>query len=242
MRRVVLFGGILVIAAAAIGLGIWQLGRLGARRALNREAQATRALPPASIVAGRSDSLASNRRVRVSGAFDQANEFLLRGRLIQGVPAVQVITPLRIPGLDTAILVNRGYVPAPDATDPGPVTWSEGGGEIVTVAGTLLSVPDRGDGKPLTRAGKETWNTFDLTAMRARLPYPLSPFYVVAAAPDTGVVHTIRGREYPFRAEVPPLDDGPHLMYAVQWFGIAIALLAFGFLFVLRRPPPRTIE
>lgn len=241
MRRTVLFGGILLIAAAAVGLGVWQLGRLGTRRSRNHEAAATRALPALSLAAGNGVGLTANRRVRVTGAFDEAHEFLLRGRLVQGVPAVLVITPLRITGWDTAILVNRGYVLAPDATDPGSATWSEPG--TVTMAGTLLEVPDRGDGHPFTRDGRETWNTLDLTAMRARLPYPIGALYLMAAAPDSdGVAHTIRGKVYPFRADLPPLDDGPHLMYAVQWFGIAAALIAFGVLFVLRRTPSRIIE
>jgi cytochrome oxidase assembly protein ShyY1 len=34
------------------------------------------------------------------------------------------------------------------------------------------------------------------------------------------------------------MDGGPHLSYAVQWFGIAAAVIAFGIFFVLR--PMRT--
>jgi cytochrome oxidase assembly protein ShyY1 len=71
--------------------------------------------------------------------------------------------------------------------------------------------------------------------MRARLPYPIAPVYLVAEADSAeGEAHTTRGRVYPFRAEPPLLDEGPHLMYAVQWFGIAVAVVAFGIIFVLR--------
>jgi surfeit locus 1 family protein len=141
---------------------------------------------------------------------------------------------------DTAILVNRGYVPAPDATSPGAESWSEPG--LVEVRGVLLPVPDRGDGDPITDHGRETWQSLDLTAMRGRLPYPVAPLYLVAQADSGSSSHTVRGREYPIRAEPPALSDGPHLSYAIQWFGIALAVLAFGVFFVLRPSPPRILE
>ena len=236
MRRSVLFSICLLVAAICVGLGGWQLGRRSSRRGANRAALAERALPP--LVSGDSDrvELRANRRARISGRLDEAREFLLRGRVVQGIPAIQVVTPLRRPGSDTAVLINRGYVPAPDAVEPGRASWSETGTPWFT--GVLLAIPDRGDGAPLEHAGRETWRSLDLSALRARLPYPIAPVYLVAE-PDSsgGTAHTVRGRVYPFRAEPPPLSEGPHLMYAVQWFGIAAAVIAFGILFVLRAGP-----
>ncbi len=233
MRRILRFALSLLIALACTGLGVWQLRRLSARRAANKVALAGRELPVLEIDGASRASLAPNRRARLNGRLDESREFLLHGRLVQGVPAVLVITPLRIPGSDTAILVNRGYVPAPDAVDPGKVTWSEQNSS--RFQGVLLPVPDRGDGAPLQRAGRETWNSLDLRAMRARLPYPIAPLFLVAEADSSaGVAHTVRGRDYPFRAEPPPLDEGPHLMYAVQWFGIAAAVATFGVIFIWR--------
>ena len=108
---------------------------------------------------------------------------------------------------------------------------------------TLARPPlrSRGDGDPISHRGRESWHGLDLEAMRARLPYPVAPVYLVAQA-DTGDAHTIRGKVYPFRAELPPMDEGPHLMYAVQWFGIAAAVLAFGVVFILRGGTGKTID
>lgn len=241
MRRIVVFGLTLLIAGACLGLGVWQLRRLAGRRAMNRLEHAGRALPILRREPGPTAGLLANRRARLSGQLDEAREFLLRGRVVQGVPAVLIITPLRLAGSDTGVLINRGYVPAPDAVAPGAVTWSEPGPR--EFHGVLLSIPDRGDGAPLTQAGRETWKSLDLRGMRARLPYPIASVYLVAE-PDSaeGDAHTIRGRVYPFRAEPPPLDEGPHLMYAVQWFGIAVAVVAFGVIFVLRRRAGLRIE
>jgi surfeit locus 1 family protein len=238
MRRSVLFGITLLVGLAATGLGVWQLRRLETRKSLNREARAARTLAPFSLNAPGARAL-SNRRVFLSGTYDEAHEFLLRGRVVQGVPAVQVVTPIRLEGRDTAFLVNRGYVPAPDATNPGTTSWSEPG--PVEVRGVLLPVPDRSDGAPIMDRGRETWKALDLTAMRGRVPYPVAPFYIVAAADSSSAEHTVRGRQYPIRAEPPPLDNGPHLSYAIQWFGIALAALAFGVFFVLRPSVPRSV-
>ena len=221
------------MAAACARLGVWQLRRLAGRRAANREIAAARTLPPLEVPSANGAPLLPNRRGVLVGDLDESREFVLRDRVVRGVPAVLIVTPLRLAGGDTAVLVNRGYVPAPDAVNPGAATWSEAGRR--SFRGVLLPVPDQGDGAPLRHAGRETWRRLDLSAMRARLPYPIAPVYLLAEAdPAEGDAHTVRGKVYPFRAELPPLDDGPHLMYAVQWFGIGAAVVAFGVIFVLR--------
>lgn len=222
----------LLVALAASGLGVWQLSRHAGRRDANRKAEAGRALPAIDGSAG-NPRLAPNRRAVITGELDTAREFVLRNRLIRGVPAVLIVTALRLPGHDSALLVNRGYVPAADAVDPGNAEWPEA--SPMTFRGTLLEIPDRGDGAPLIHNGRETWRGLDLSAMRARLPYPVYSAYLVAEADSAaGGAHTVGGRVYPFRAELPPTDNGPHAMYALQWFGIAVAVVAFGVVFVLR--------
>jgi len=239
-RRNVLFGLTVVVGVTCVCLGIWQLRRLAGRRSANNAILAGRAQPLLVIADGSGPGPIANRRARITGELDEQHEFVIRDRVVQGVPAVVIVTPLRIPGRDTALLVNRGYVPAPDAVDPHSRRWAEP--SPVRFQGDLLPVPDLGDGQPLTHDGWETWKRLDLSAMRRRLPYPLAPVYLIAEADSAaGVEHTVRGRSYPFRAEPPPLSEGPHLMYAVQWFGIAAAVIGFGIIFVLRGGPPRQL-
>jgi surfeit locus 1 family protein len=236
LRRIVLFGTTLIVGLAAVALGVWQLGRHAERAELNGLAIAGRGLPPLIWDSLRPGPLAPNRRALLLGTLDQPREFLLRNRVVAGVPAVLVITPLRLTGSDTAVLVNRGYIPAPDAVNPTAESWSEP--ERGAFHGVLLPVPDRGDGAPVAGRGRETWHALDLSAIRARLPYPVSRLYLVAEPDSFSLAHTIRGTTYPFRAEPPPMDGGPHLSYAIQWFGIAAAVVAFGIFFILR--PMRT--
>jgi surfeit locus 1 family protein len=236
MRRLVLLSLTVMIGAACLALGVWQIGRLTNRRASNRVALIGRERPPLVADSVSGPALLPNRRAVLTGLLDPAHEFVLRNHLVRGVPAVQIVTPLRIPGQDSAVLVNRGYVPAPDAVDPGAADWSEPG--IRAFRGVLLPVPDRGDGTPISHNGRETWKSLDLRAVRGRLPYPVVGVYLVAQMdPADGNAHSLNGTVYPFRAELPPMDEGPHLMYAVQWFGIAAAVLAFGVLFILKGGP-----
>ncbi len=235
MRRIVLFSTTVLIGLLVISLGFWQLRRHAERAERNRLATLGRSLPPLIGDSAMTPPLLPNRRAILLGTLDESREFLLRNRLVAGVPAVMVITPLRLPGTDTAVLVNRGYVPAPDAVDPGPASWSERDRRVFR--GALLPLPDRGDGTPITRNGRESWHALDLRMLRARLPYPIADLYLVAE-PDSGSSdHTVRGTVYPFRAELPPMDQGPHLSYALQWFGIAVAVVAFGIVFILRSAP-----
>jgi surfeit locus 1 family protein len=227
--------GMVAVAAACAGLGWWQLRRLGARKAANAEAREQRLTAELDLNAGALPVALTNRRVTARGQFDEASQFLLRGRAHAGTPGIHVVTPLRLAGRDTAILVNRGFVPTTDAGPPGyDVDFSEAG--EATVRGVALAVPDAGDGAPLETARGESWGRLDLTAMRARVPYPLAPVYVIATETPASRASAGRGGRLPVRIEPPPLDNGPHLSYAIQWFLIGVAALAFGVVYARRSP------
>ena len=97
-------------AAVCIRLGFWQIGRLQERRVANRTAAEARAAPVIRLPKGSGEAL-DNRRVEAVGRYDDANEIVLRGTSYQGLPGVTVVTPLRLPGTDSAQLVTRGFVP-----------------------------------------------------------------------------------------------------------------------------------
>jgi surfeit locus 1 family protein len=171
----------------------------------------------------------ANRRVEATGRFDRQHEIVLRGHVLREVPGIHVVTPFRLQGSDSAVLVNRGFVPSPDATFAATDSLDEPG--LITLAGLALPVPVSDDGgAPLTGNGKETWRRLDLPALRARIPYPLLDIYILQA-PDSSLPR------YPRRLEPPVLDDGPHLSYAVQWFAFAAIAVAGGVIFALRKEP-----
>jgi len=206
----------ILVGGICLRLGFWQLGRLEQRRSRNAVTLEQRSLPPSDIraLAGR----AEERRVFATGRFDFQHELVLRGRAKDGVPGVEVVTPLLLAGSDSAVLVLRGYVPAADAITYDGAAHREP--ESLTVSGIAMLVPlDSAGAAPATRKGTETWRRLDQTAVQARLPYPVESVYILADSPAAA-------SPAPRRLPAPALDDGPHLNYAIQWF--AFAAIAFG--------------
>jgi len=234
-RSLLFFAASLAAALLFVRLGLWQLHRLERRRALNRPAAAARAKPVVSFddpveAAGLLRSGLENRRVRVTGRYDHAAEIVLRGQSEEGVPGVRIVTPLRPLRGDTAILVQRGFVAAPDAWTVTLSELEEPG--VREVTGIAFLQPDSGvAGQPAELDGQLTWHRIDLRAIRERLPYPVHSF-VLLQLPDPALPSA------PRRDRPPPLSDGPHLGYAIQWFAGALIALAFGGFVGFRRTEP----
>jgi surfeit locus 1 family protein len=224
-RRIALLV-LLLVAAVCARLGVWQLSRLRQRRAVNREILKARAEPPVSLnQAGRRDSAAlAQRWVTATGRYDRRNEVVLRGQTYEGTPGVQVVTPLRLEGSDTAALVIRGFVPAPDAVRAELDSLDEPGEHRVT--GLALPMGS-GGGNPLEVAGHSTWVRLDFPALSRTLPYPILPLAILQT-PDSSLPR------YPLRLSPPDVDDGPHLNYAVQWFLFSALSVAFALVVVAK--------
>ena len=220
-RRIAIIG-LMLIAAVCLRLGFWQVERLSERRAANQAAIVARAKPPLQLAAGADWSAEelSGRWIEARGVYDREHEVVLRGQALQGSPGVHLLTPLRLAGSDSAVLVLRGFVPAPDAVRAETGSLHEPG--TVRVRGLATPIGS-GGGQPIQHAGRTTWARLDLDALRERLPYPMLPV-VLRQTPDSALPRVPR--------RLPPaeLGDGPHLNYAIQWFvfgGMAIAFAVF---------------
>jgi surfeit locus 1 family protein len=239
-------GGVAVVLLATlfVRLGVWQLHRLHERRAKNAAWNTALALPVLPLDSGlladvaRRPAACVNRRVRVAGAYDPAGQVLLRGRTLDGRPGVHVVTPLAVAGTPWSVMVNRGWTYAPDAATPAePVTTEPG---LRTVEGVLQEIPRAGDrGLPSVSrsAGVEriTLRHLDLQTLARRAPRPLLPLYVQQLPVPGQAAGTATLRRVP----LPPLDEGPHFSYAVQWFSFAaIAVIGYLVLLFRRREPP----
>jgi surfeit locus 1 family protein len=225
--RTILIAGFLLVAVVCVRLGFWQTDRLRERRAANSAARAARSQPIVTLGGNRWDTTLTNQRIRVRGRYDHSHDLVLRGRQYRGVPGVEIVSPLLPLGGNTAVLVNRGFVPAPDAFTVASDSFAEAG--VVTVEGIALPI-DSGHGAPVVHGQLITWARLDRAALTEELPYPVYPLYL-RQSPDSALPR------FPRRLEPPGLDDGPHLAYAIQWFSFAVIALVFAGVIAMRRGP-----
>jgi surfeit locus 1 family protein len=218
----------IVVTAVFLRLGFWQLSRLREREALNAELASRAvdsAVPTSQLPA---DTTASHyRRVFVQGAYDYANEIVLTLRSRDGSPGVNIVTPVRLPATDTALLVVRGWVYSPDGMTVGLSRWREGAEASGT--GFVETYPPPREGRDSSPTHSNAYRWLDRRELERRFHYPLKPYYVVLTSPhDSGSKSAIP------RLAVPPMDEGPHRSYAIQWFSFA-AISIIGTILFLRR-------
>lgn len=223
-RRAALIVLLVALTTSALLLSRWQLRRLQQRRDNNAALLTARALPALDLRLG-GTSPVHGRRLRVHGSFDLGQQIALRGRVHDAAPGLEVATAFRIAGSTTTVWVLRGFVTSPDATTIPSIPQPTPG--VVTIEGLALPIPLTADaGQPLIRGRDTTWRRLDRTELRRRTPESFD-VYLLLAGDESGP-----GR---LPSVAPPaLDDGPHLSYALQWFGIALAIVAFGVI-ALRR-------
>jgi surfeit locus 1 family protein len=182
----------------------------------------------------RDSALARFRRVRVAGVPDYAHELVYATRTRQGSPGVNLLTPLRLPGTDTAVLVNRGWVYSPDGSTIDASKWRD---RDSVFTGYAEELPSTGGATFTGRPNIIARPSYDVVAKA--LPYPVATVYVVALAGADSTTAADRIA----RLTIPPLDEGPHFSYAVQWFGFAaVALVGVGFVIRQTRANDRTDE
>jgi len=104
----------LIVAAGCTRLGIWQLDRLRQRKARNAALAERLARPMLEARAGIPADSARQRRVLARGRYEFSAERTWPGRSYEGTPGVALITPMRLAD-GSAVLVDRGWVPSPDA-------------------------------------------------------------------------------------------------------------------------------
>jgi surfeit locus 1 family protein len=214
-------------AALFIRLGVWQLARLGERRAFNRVLYSRLQTPPMLASALPSDTGAGHYlRVTAHGRFLYDKEIAWAGRSRQGSPGVYLLTPFSVEGRDSLFLVNRGWVYSPDAAGVEHPRWRER--DTATVAGYVetYSAP----AAPAPRGARAaTIRSLDRQAVERAVGKPVADYLIVQTSDSA-----LRADSVPDRLAMPVLDEGPHTFYAIQWFAFAVIALAGGVALFIR--------
>jgi surfeit locus 1 family protein len=212
-------------AVVSISLGFWQLRRLAERREANALLASRRFAAEVPLDSVPSDTaIAHFRRVRVRGAYDYPDEIVLTLRGRNGSPGVNILTPIRRAGNDTAVLVNRGWVYSPDGMTVDTKQWREQ--DNVDANGFVEVFPTKGPFDKANPRRPRSMRRLDRSALVKLFPYPIANYYVV-------LTDSARSGGPP-RVEPASLDEGPHRNYAIQWFFFA-AISIIGLVIFLRR-------
>ena len=230
-RTRVFIGVAIIIAAVCVRLGFWQLHRREERKARNALIISRLDSAAVDVTALPHDSaVARFRRVRVTGVPDYEHELIYAARSYRGSPGVNFLTPVRIAGRDTAVIVNRGWVYSPDGATVDESKWRD---TSATFTGYVEELPSVTGSAYASRP--RVIARLSYAAVAKALPYPVAPVYVVALGDSVIAPDRLA------RLTVPPLDEGPHLSYAVQWFAFAfIAFVGVGFVVRQQRADPST--
>jgi surfeit locus 1 family protein len=213
-RRTWLFCALAICSAVLfVRLGFWQLSRLQERRAHNAVVAAQRLDAPVPYAALPRDTTAARyRAAHVDGRYDYTHELVLAGRTRNGSPGVELLTPVRFAGSDTAVLVDRGWVYSPDGATADLSRWRES--DSARVDGYVDTyTPDAG--VTTSAFGPRVVRRVSRAEIAAKVPYPVAPFYLIATSDSAN-------RAHPARRSEPVLDEGPHRSYAIQWFSFAV--------------------
>ena len=210
-------------------LGFWQLDRLAEKRAANAQLQQALNQPPLELTADfppEDLELLQDRLVFAQGHYDFAYQGIIKLQNFRGQAGVHVVAPLVLADGETAVLVNRGWVPDAFATQLAELDEPE----ARTVSGymglseTLSRATDNG---PTT--DELAWFRLDIAQIQKQLPYKLLPVYIIEWSDEAETA------DLPLQLDREiDLSEGPHLGYASQWFAFAL-MLGIGYVFFVRQ-------
>lgn len=228
----------LLVIPACVELGLWQLHRLHIRQEQNglvhRNSEAKpRPVGDLTSVDGVVKAGDQWRAVTAEGHYDGSHQLLVRNRVHEGDPGFYVLTPL-VPTEGPAVLVNRGWVPAPNAGgSPSLPDLPDGEVRIKARLRPTENQQTRGP-KDASDVPKGQVVRIDVPRIAPTLPYPVLAGFVdlVEQDPRPPIVN---GSFVPLPSTaVPTHSEALHVSYAAQWFIFAL-VAPIGFFFLARR-------
>ncbi len=206
-----------VLVPLFVSLGVWQLHRAEEKMALMEQRE--RRLGEAVLASSAAWAGEENRyrRLELAGEFDAQHQFLLDNQIFNQQPGYRVLTPLRIEGLQAAVLVNRGWLPV--GKDRGHLPALAIPQSKVRLVGVIDKLPGVGfqlKGAEIPAPGwPSVVQVADIERLSERLGYRLLP-YQVLLPPEA---------DYGYARDWKPASLNPEKSqgYALQWFSFALA-------------------
>lgn len=211
-------------------LGMWQLRRSHEKEQILSNLQQKLKNPPISLQTLPNDKEARQYQpVKFQGKFLNNQQFLLDNRTHKGRVGYEVITPIKIKGMDKLVLVNRGWIPGthdrrvlPELKSVFGLQKIHGIIRMPLAKGLVLRAEDLIGAQWPIRIQQ-----LDFPLMEKLLHKPIYPFVVLLDNnAKNGYV-----RQWKFINMKP----AKHIGYAVQWFTFAAVLLIIYFGLTIKR-------
>lgn len=223
----------LILVAFFTSLGFWQLGRAQQKTALLNDYQHRSEIAPHNA----NDLTTPNDwrfyQAILTGKFDDEHTILLDNKTFNGKVGYEVYTPFKAKGLDTLILVDRGFIPLGVSRESLPAVPKSAKGTI-TIQGMLNLPPTYVSFGGMSENGKTEWplrvEYINLPEISKLLNTNLYP-YIISLNPESPSALQVKW-------QIVTVDPNKHKGYAVQWFALAITLLIISI--ALNRAPRKT--
>ncbi len=208
----------LLLFCALVSLGLWQMSRYHFKSSLVADFQAKFEGAPIPFSKLKDSSDVNYTRVQVTGKFENQRTMLLINQTDKGRVGYDVITPLRIAGEPRQLLVNRGWQQQRSFQDVPSIPRATGlqalSGYVVYPHHKRFILGNNIENTTQWPLKMQRIDPEQLSSLSGQAYYP----YILRLDPKPGSGFI---RQWPIA--VTPAQK--HLGYAVQWFGMAFALL-----------------
>jgi surfeit locus 1 family protein len=206
-----------------IVLGFWQIDRADQKNVLNsnytdRQQEAIIVLDKNNVIDEKSSLLW--RKVEFEGSFINKQNIILDNQIFNQIAGFNIITPFKIKGSDSLVLINRGWHPNLKNRETLPIINEISDERILQ--GHIASFPVSG-----IKLGKNNIETLNSQIFRfQRLDAAeLNYFFSAKMMPYMIYLDPIIDKELYGNFKLPAPDSQKNYGYAFQWFAFAITLL-----------------
>lgn len=210
----------LLTIALFVRLGIWQLDRGDFKtvieESVTKNSESTVQLPALPLT--EIDSW-RYKNITLTGHFQPEKQFILDNQIRDQQPGYSILSPFFIPGMNTTVLVDRGWLPQAARREQLPnITVSN---ETQTIKGSVYVPYEKSYSLGGIAEGEDSgWprriQYVDYAQLSTRLMTQLEPF-TLRLDPSTD-----HGYRRDWAASQSPADK--HYGYAFQWFAMAMAV------------------
>ena len=219
---------IAALTALFVAAGIWQMARAAYKERMQTEIAAAAADAPLHAGQEMLDAAHAHlRRLEAHGTWLPERTVLLDNKVQQGVIGYEVVTPLRLEGSDIYLLVNRGWIRAPQLRSELPAIETPSG--VVVVEGTARIPSSR-----FLELGSEVvsgsvWQNLTIERYRNWSQLSLQPVLLYQRGGRADGLQRVEAAP-----EAAGINADRHRGYAITWFSLAGVTVAMGLLAWLR--------